>query len=73
VLDALRAIRSRNLEVIAKALDSSVVEVRLWGIERLGRLGRQAQPLRAKLEALVASDNDYLRRASRRALQQLGR
>jgi HEAT repeat protein len=72
-IDALRTIRTRNLEVIARVLESPVVEARLWAIERLGRMGRQAQPARDKLEKLLADENDYLRRASRRALQQIGR
>lgn len=72
-LDALRSVRPRNLDVITPAIDSPVLEVRIWAIERLARMGAQARPARAKLEPLLADQNEYLRRASRRALEQIGR
>ncbi len=72
-LEALRSFRPRSLDAIAQALESPVVEVRLWAIERLGRMGRQARPVKDKLEVLLADQNDYLRRASRRALEQINR
>lgn len=72
-LEALRSFRPRSLDAIVQALESPVVEVRLWAIERLGRMGRQARPVKDKLEVLLADQNDYLRRASRRALEQINR
>jgi len=72
-LDTLRALRVRNQDAILLAMDSPVIEVRIWGIERVARLGAEAQPIRPKVEALANDENEYVRRASRRALQQMGR
>jgi HEAT repeat protein len=72
-VDTLRAMRVRNVDAIILAMESSVVEVRIWGVERLGRMGADAKPARPKLEALMNDENEYVRRASRRALQQMGR
>jgi HEAT repeat protein len=69
----LRSLRVRDLDAIALAIDSPVVEVRIWGVERLGSMGAGARPARSKLEELMNDQNEYVRRASRRALQRLGR
>ena len=72
-LEALRAVRTRNLDLLARGLENPVVEVRVWAIERLGRMGGQAKPFRDKLQPLLADENEYVRRASRRAMEQIAR
>jgi HEAT repeat protein len=72
-LDTLRGLRLRDPQLIALGLDSSSIEVKVWAIERLGRMGAQARPAREKLEQYARDSNDYVRRASRRALQEIGR
>jgi HEAT repeat protein len=72
-IDTLRSLRVRDLDAIGLAIDSPVVEVRIWGVERLGSMGAGARPARSKLEELMNDQNEYVRRASRRALQRLGR
>lgn len=68
-LETLRAFRVKDLELISYALDSPSSDVRVWACERAGRLGGQARPIRAKIETLSGSSNDYDRRAARRALE----
>jgi HEAT repeat protein len=72
-LDALREMRIRNLDALTSALSIPVVETKTWAIERLGRLGRDARPVREKIEPLLTDGNDYVRRAARRALDAIGR
>lgn len=72
-LEALRLVRTRNLDLLTQSLDNPVAEVRVWAIERLGRMGAQARPLRAKLQPMLADENEYVRRASRRAMEQINK
>jgi HEAT repeat protein len=72
-LDALRAARVRDQEALAKALELPVVESRAWACERVAKLGSKGRPLADKLRPLLADKNDYVRRAARKALDQVQR
>jgi HEAT repeat protein len=72
-LDTLRAMRVRDLDALAQGLASPVVEARVWACERIARLGKDARPLEEKLKPLLADGNDYVRRAARKAVEQLHR
>ncbi len=72
-LETLRSIRVRDLAVLEFALNGQSQEGRAWAIERAGRLGAAARPLRPKLEELQRSSNDSDRRGARRALEQVGK
>jgi HEAT repeat protein len=72
-LEALRALRVRDVGAITIALDSPSPEARQWACERAARLGGPGRALKPKLEAMLNSSNDYDRRAARRALEQLNK
>ena len=73
VLEALRAAHVRDQEAIATALALPVVEARAWACERAGKLGPKGRPLAEKLRPLLADKNDYIRRAARKAIEQVER
>lgn len=70
-LEALRLMHVRDQEALAQALAIPVAEVRAWACERISKLGRQGRPLAEKLQPLLADKNDYVRRAARKALDQI--
>ncbi len=72
-LDALREMRVRDLDLLASALASPVAETKTWAIERLGRMGKDARPVREKIEPLLSDGNDYVRRAARKSLESIGK
>ena len=73
VLDALRAMHVRDHDALAQALALPVSEARAWACERIGRLGRDGKPLVGKLQPLFADKDDYIRRAARKAMDQINR
>lgn len=72
-LEALRLMHVRDQDALAKALELPVDESRAWACERIARLGSKGRPLAEKLRPLLADKNDYVRRAARKALEQVGR
>ena len=73
ILDALRAMHVRDKDALAQALALPVSEARAWGCERVGKLGREGKSLIEKLQPLLADKNDYVRRAARKAIDQINR
>ena len=73
VLEALRAMHVRDKDALAQALALPVSEARAWACERIAKLGRDGKPLADKLKPLLSDGNDYVRRAARKALDQIGR
>ena len=72
-LDALRAAHVRDSATIEQALVLPSVEARAWACERAAKLGAKGRPLVEKLKPLLADGNDYVRRAARKAIDQLNR
>jgi HEAT repeat protein len=70
-LEGLRQMHVRDQDALAQALAIRASEVRAWACERVGKLGRQGRPLAEKVEPLLADKNDYVRRAARKALDQI--
>jgi HEAT repeat protein len=73
VLDGLRAMHVRDQDSLAQAVAMPVVEARAWACERIAKLGAKGRPLAEKLRPLLADKNDYVRRAARKALDQIER
>ena len=71
VLDALRAMHVRDKDALTQALALPVSDARAWACERIAKLGREGQPLVEKLQPLLADKNDYVRRAARKAIDQI--
>ena len=71
VLDALRAMHVRDKDALVQALALPVSEARAWACERVARMGREGLPLVEKLQPLLADKNDYVRRAARKAIDQI--
>ena len=72
-LDALRAAHVRDPAVLEQALAIPSVEARAWACERIAKLGSKGRPFVEKLKPLLADGNDYVRRAARKALDQIGK
>ena len=72
-LDALRAAHVRDAAAIEQALAIPFADGRLWACERAAKLGAKGRPLVEKLKPLLADGNDYVRRAARKAIDQLNR
>jgi HEAT repeat protein len=72
-LDALRAAHVRDPAALEQALAIPSVEARAWACERIAKLGSKGRPLAEKLKPLLADGNDYVRRAARKALDQIGK
>ncbi len=72
-LDALRSSHVRDSAAIEQALALPVAEARAWACERAAKLGSKGRPLVEKLKPLLADGNDYVRRAARKAIDQLDR
>jgi len=72
-LDALRAAHVRDPAAIEQALALPSAEARGWACERAAKLGAKGRPLVEKLKPLLADGNDYVRRAARKAIDQLNR
>jgi HEAT repeat protein len=72
-LEALRLMHVRDEAALAKALELRVVEARAWACERAMKLGKKGRPLVDKLRPLLADRDDYVRRAARKALEQIER
>ena len=72
-LDALRAAHVRDAAAIEQALAIPFADGRLWACERAAKLGAKGRPLIEKLKPLLADGNDYVRRAARKAIDQLNR
>ena len=73
VLDALRAARVRDPAALEQALAIPSAEARAWACERIAKLGSKGRPFAEKLKPLLADGNDYVRRAARKALDQIAR
>ena len=72
-LEALRAAHVRDPAALEQALAIPSAEARAWACERAAKLGAKGRPLIEKLKPLLADGNDYVRRAARKALDQIGR
>ncbi len=72
-LEALRSSHVRDHAAIEQALALPVAEARTWACERAAKLGSKGRPLVEKLKPLLADGNDYVRRAARKAIDQLNR
>ena len=72
-LDALRAAHVRDPAAIEQALAIKSSEARAWACERAAKLGKKGKPLVEKLTPLLSDGNDYVRRAARKAIDQLNR
>ncbi|MEO6741037.1 MAG: HEAT repeat domain-containing protein [Chthoniobacteraceae bacterium] len=73
VLEALRAAHVRDPAAIEQALAIKSSEARAWACERAAKLGKKGKPLVEKLTPLLSDGNDYVRRAARKAIDQLNR
>jgi len=72
-LEALRRCHVRDIPAIEQALALKSAEARAWACERAAKLGSKGRPLIEKLKPLLADGNDYVRRAAKKAIDQLGR
>ena len=73
-MEALRAMRVKDIPSITYAFSVPNDEVRMWAAERAGRLGRDAgMAFMPELDKLTTSGNDGLRSAARRAIGALNR
>lgn len=72
-LEALRSSHVRDAATIEQALALPVVEARAWACERAAKLGSRGRPLIEKLKPLLADGNDYVRRAAKKAIDQINR
>ena len=72
-LDALRAAHVRDPAAIEQALAIPFADGRLWACERAAKLGAKGRPLIEKLKPLLADGNDYVRRAAKKAIDQINR
>ncbi len=72
-LEALRSAHVRDAAAIEQALALPVPEARAWACERAAKLGAKGRPLVEKLKPLLADGNDYVRRAAKKAIDQLNR
>ncbi|MEO6785900.1 MAG: HEAT repeat domain-containing protein [Chthoniobacteraceae bacterium] len=72
-LEALRAAHVRDPAAIEQALVLPSADARAWACERAAKLGKKGKPLVEKLKPLLADGNDYVRRAARKAIDQLNR
>jgi len=72
-LEALRAAHVRDPAAIEQALALPSAEARAWACERIARLGSKGRPFAEKLKPLLSDGNDYVRRAARKALEQVQR
>ncbi len=72
-LEALRAVHVRDPAAIEQALAIPFADARLWACERAAKLGAKGRPLIEKLKPLLADGNDYVRRAARKAIDQINR
>ena len=70
-LESLRACRVRDIPAIEQALALKNSEARAWACERAAKLGKKGKPLVEKLTPLLADGNDYVRRAAKKAIDQL--
>ena len=71
VLEALRACRVRDIPAIEQALAIKNSEARAWACERAAKLGKKGKPLVEKLTPLLSDGHDYVRRAAKKAIDQL--
>ena len=72
-LEALRSSHVRDAAAIEQALALPVAEARAWACERAAKLGSRGRPLIGKLKPLLADENDYVRRAAKKAIDQINR
>jgi HEAT repeat protein len=72
-LEALRSAHVRDSATIEQALAIPFADAKLWACERAAKLGPKGKPLIEKLKPLLSDGNDYVRRAARKAIDQLGR
>lgn len=72
-MEALRAVHVRDQKTIEQALALTLVEARVWACERAAKLGAKGRPFIEKLKPLLADENDYVRRAARKSIDQLNR
>jgi HEAT repeat protein len=72
-LEALRSAHVRDSAAIEQALTIPFAEAKLWACERAAKLGSKGRPLIEKLKPLLSDGNDYVRRAARKAIDQLNR
>ena len=72
-LEALRSCHVRDIPAIEQALALKSADARAWACERAAKLGSKGRPLVEKLKPLLADGNDYVRRAAKKAMDQIGR
>ena len=72
-LEALRSSHVRDPAAIGQALAIPFADARLWACERAAKLGAKGRPLVEKLKPLLSDGNDYVRRAAKKAIDQIGR
>jgi HEAT repeat protein len=72
-LEALRAAHVRDPAAIEQALALPSADARTWACERAAKLGKKGKPLVEKLTPLLSDGNDYVRRAARKAIDQLNK
>ena len=70
-LESLRACHVRDVPAIEQALALKSSEARAWACERAAKLGSKGRPLIEKLKPLLTDGNDYVRRAAKKAIDQL--
>jgi HEAT repeat protein len=70
-LEALRSIRSRDVDLYIQALDSREPGVRLFACEALGRLGSEAEKAIPALEDARRDRYDFVRRRASDALRRI--
>jgi HEAT repeat protein len=70
-LEALRALRVKDLDLLVATMSHPVLETRIWAIERLGRLGAAARPVRDKVAAQSKDRSESIQQAAGRALRSI--
>ena len=71
ILEALRRIRSRDVDLYVGALKSSEPRVRLFACEALGRLGKDAEKAIPQLEEAKKDRYDFVRRRAQDAIRRI--
>ncbi len=63
--------RCPTVAILIKALDTSSAQLRLFVVQRLGRLGAQALPAVPRLQRLLHDPDTHVRDAASQALREI--